>query len=112
MNETIGSAMSRVIDRAPVAVTSDGDVRLNVARFDVPKRIEEIAGMARRQGGAVLIGVALSPAEVTRLLDEATMILPNAAGPMVARRAARSASPAVTVTFSSSPPTAPERACG
>ena len=81
--------MSRVIDRAQLAVTSDGDVLLNVARFDVPKKVEEIVRMALRQRGAVFIGVALSPAEVKRLLDEAAMVLPNVTGPMVGRRQRR-----------------------
>ena len=49
--------VSRVIDRAQLAVTSDGEVLLNVARFDVPKRIEEIVTAALRQRGAVFIGV-------------------------------------------------------
>jgi hypothetical protein len=78
--------VSRVIDRAQLAVTSDGDVLLNVARFDVPKKIEEIVKMALRQRGAVFVGVVLSPAEVKRLLDEAAMLLPNVTGPMVGRR--------------------------
>ena len=81
--------MSRVIDRAQLAVTSDGDVLLNVARFDVPKKIEEIVKMALRQRGAVFVGVVLSPAEVKRLLDEAAMVLPNVTGPMVGRRQRR-----------------------
>jgi hypothetical protein len=78
--------VSRVIDRAQLAVTSDGEVLLNVARFDMPKKVEEIAGMALRQRGAIFIGVVLSPAEVRRLLDEAAMLLPNATGPIVGRR--------------------------
>ena len=78
--------MSRVIDRAVLAVTSDGLVLLNVARFDVPKRIEDIVRMALRQRGAVFIGVALSAVEVTRMLAEAAMVLPNVTGPLVGRR--------------------------
>ncbi len=78
--------MSRVIDQALLAVTSDGEVLLNVGRFDVPKKIEEILRLALRQRGAVFIGVALSPAEVRRLLDEAAMVLPNVTGPLVGRR--------------------------
>jgi hypothetical protein len=81
--------VSRVIDRAQLAVTSDGDLLLNVARFDMPKRIEEIVRMALRQRGAVFIGVVLSPAEVKQLLDEAAMVLPNITGPMVGRRQRR-----------------------
>ena len=78
--------MSLVIDRALLAVTNEGEVLLNVARFDVPKKIEESVRFALRQRGAVFIGVALSPAEVRRLLDEAAMVLPNVTGPMVGRR--------------------------
>jgi hypothetical protein len=78
--------MSRVIDRAQLAVTSDGDVLVNVARFDMPKKVEEIVKMALRQRGAIFIGVALSPSEVKRLLDEAAIVLPNVTGPMVGRR--------------------------
>ena len=78
--------MSGVIDRAQLAVTSEGDVLLNVARFDVANRVEDVVRMALRQRGAIFIGVALSPAEVTRLLDEAAVLLPNATGPMVGRR--------------------------
>ena len=78
--------MSRVVDRALLAVTSEGEVLLNVARFDVPKKIEDIVRTALRQRGAVFIGVALSPAEVRRLLDEAAMVLPNVTGPLVGRR--------------------------
>ncbi len=78
--------MSRVIARAPLAVTSDGDVLLNVAGFDEPERIEEIVRMALRQRGAVFIGVALSRAEARRLLDEVAMVLPSVTTPMEARR--------------------------
>jgi hypothetical protein len=78
--------VSRVIDRAPLAVTSDGEVLLNVARFDVPKKIEDIVRMALQQRGAVFIGVILSPADVRRLLDETAMVLPNVTGPMSGRR--------------------------
>ncbi len=81
--------MSRVIDRAPLAVTSDGDVLLNVARFDEPKTVEEIVRLAIRQRGAVFIGVALSPAEARRLLDEVAMVLPNVTAPMEAQRQRR-----------------------
>jgi hypothetical protein len=81
--------VSRVIDRAQLAVTSDGDLLLNVARFDMPKRIEEIVRMALRQRGAVFIGVVLSPAEVKQLLAEAAMVLPNVTAPMVGRRQRR-----------------------
>jgi hypothetical protein len=78
--------MSRVIDRAALAVTSEGEVLLNLARFDVPKKMEDIVRAALRQRGAVFIGVSLSAAEVARLLDEAAMVLPNVTGPLVGRR--------------------------
>ena len=79
-------SMSRVIDVAQLAVTTDGDVLLNVARFDVPKTVQDIVRTAFRHRGAVFIGVALSPAEVQRLLDAAAMLLPNLTGPLVGRR--------------------------
>jgi hypothetical protein len=78
--------MSRTVDRAPLAVTSDGTVLLNVARFDVPRRIEDIVRVAMSQSGAVFIGVALSAAETRRLRDELAMLVPNATGPLVGRR--------------------------
>ena len=78
--------MSRGVSRAPLAVTSDGHVLLNLARVDVPKNIEAIVRQALQQRGAVFIGVVLSPAEVTRLLNEAAMILPNVTGPVIGRR--------------------------
>ncbi len=78
--------MSRVIDRAPLGLTSDGIVLLNVATFDVPKKLEEIVRMARRQRGAVFVGVALSRREVERLLGESALILPNVTGPLVGGR--------------------------
>jgi hypothetical protein len=78
--------MSRLIDRAPLAVTSEGVVLLNAAIFDVPKRIDAIVRVALRQRGAVFIGVALSRREVERLLDETALILPNVTGPLVGRR--------------------------
>jgi hypothetical protein len=78
--------VSRIIDRAPLALTSDGEVLLNVARFDVPKKIEEVVLMALRQRGAIFIGVALSSVEARRLLDDAAIVLPNVTGLLVGRR--------------------------
>jgi hypothetical protein len=78
--------VSRVINRAPLAVTSDGDVLLNIARFDEPKKIEEIVRMAVRQRGAIFIGIALSRREVKRLLDDAAMVLPNLTATLEGKR--------------------------
>jgi hypothetical protein len=60
--------VSRTIDRAPFALTSDGAVLLNVAGFDVPKRLEALLRLAREQPGAVFIGLRLTPME-TKAVD-------------------------------------------
>ena len=62
--------MSRRAHRAPLAVTSDGVVLLNVAMFDVAKKLDVLLAAARRRGGDVFIGVVLSPSEITFVLAE------------------------------------------
>jgi hypothetical protein len=54
--------MSRNIDRAPFAVTSDGNLLLNVAMFD-GKRLKALFELAARERGAVFVGVVLGRAE-------------------------------------------------
>ncbi len=81
--------MSRTIHRAPLALTTDGTVLVNVAGFDTPKRIETLVKLAVAQRGAVFIGIALTPAEVAHLIDQTRRILPNITGPMVVRRQRR-----------------------
>jgi hypothetical protein len=57
--------MSRTIDRAPFAVTSDGSVLLNVAGFDVPKTLDALVRLAMEQPGAVFIGLRLTRTETS-----------------------------------------------
>jgi hypothetical protein len=54
--------MSRTIDRAPFAATSEGSLLLNAAMFDV-KELDLLVELAKREQGAVFIGVVLGRAE-------------------------------------------------
>lgn len=78
--------MSRTHDRACLAVTNEGVVLLNLARFDVRKSIQDVMRLAVSQRGAIFIGVALSPVETRRLFDELAMLIPNATGPFIGRK--------------------------
>ena len=60
--------MSRHVHRAPLALTSDGEVLLNVGRFDDVRSLDEVLGLARAEGGPVFVGVALHEGEM-RLLS-------------------------------------------
>jgi hypothetical protein len=62
--------MSRTIDRAPFALTSEGNLLLNLAMFDA-KKLEALFELAERERGAVFVGVVLGRAE-RRFLDERT----------------------------------------
>jgi hypothetical protein len=78
--------MSRTIDRASFAVTSDGAVLLNVAEFNVPKRLETLVRLARTQPGALFIGVHVTQAELRRLRRALGDAESNAAAHLVGRR--------------------------
>ena len=62
--------MSRKAHRAALAITSEGEVLVNLAMFDVAKELDVLLAAARRQEGEVFIGVVLSPAEITFVLTE------------------------------------------
>lgn len=62
--------MSRSLVRDPLAITSDGTVLLNLAMFDVPKRIEKLVELAMAERGAVFIGIAVTRHEQQRLRVE------------------------------------------
>jgi hypothetical protein len=83
-------ALSRRIHRADIALTSDGDVLLNVVALDAPLTLDGLIREAARQRGAVFVGVVLGPQEVRRLIDEMGPILPNIttriAGPRIWRK--------------------------
>lgn len=78
--------MSRRAHRAPVALTSTGDLLLNVAMFDAPKDLESLVRLARAQPGRVFIGVVLAPDEQEFAVDELAHALRDASARMVGRR--------------------------
>jgi hypothetical protein len=87
--------MSRRVCRAELAITSEGDVLLNVLALNDVRRLDELLKLAKRERGAVFIGVALSPSGRRRLAREVQLILPNATIPIAGRRFwARRARPA------------------
>ena len=67
--------MSRRVHQAPLALTSDGEILLNVGRFDDVRSLDEVLGLARAERGPVFVGVALRDDEVRlasrRLADAA-----------------------------------------
>jgi predicted LPLAT superfamily acyltransferase len=62
------------MNRAPLAITSEGTVLLNAALFDDVTSMDEVVALAREQPGAVFIGIVVSADEMKRLqhlLDDA-----------------------------------------
>ena len=78
--------MSRRAHRAPLAVTSDGAVLVNVAMFDVAKKLDVLLAAARRQDGDVFIGVVMPPSEITFALAELHHAYRDASSRVVGRR--------------------------
>ena len=66
--------MSRRVNRAPVALCSDGSVALNLAEFDGARSPEALLERALTQEGAVFVGVQLTSSEVHRILAEPSTI--------------------------------------
>lgn len=62
--------MSRRVHLAPLALTSDGDVLLNVAMFDAPKDLATLLRLAQTQSAKVFVGVPLSGSELDFILSE------------------------------------------
>jgi hypothetical protein len=81
--------MSRAVVRTPLAVTSDGEVLLNVGELDVRHAVNALVRLAKAEPGAVFIGVVLGRREVQRLLRDVRLILPNATLKVVGRRIGR-----------------------
>ncbi len=63
--------MSRKVATAPLALTSNGDVLVNLAEFDGPGDLQSLLVRALRQRGRVFIGVELTRAEVSEILENA-----------------------------------------
>lgn len=62
-------AMSRTIHQAAFAIASDGNLFMNVAHVDRRLSPAQLLQWALRQRGALFVGVQLSPAEATRVLN-------------------------------------------
>lgn len=62
--------MSRRVHLAPLALTSDGEVLLNVAMFDAPKDLATLLRLAQTESVSVFIGVPLSGSELEFILSE------------------------------------------
>ena len=63
--------MSTKPNRAPLAVTSDGDLLLNVFQFDITKKtVDRLVAHAKDERGAVFIGVVVSPTEADQIRRE------------------------------------------
>jgi hypothetical protein len=78
--------MSSRVCRAELAITSEGEVLLNVLALDDVSTLDRVLQLARRQPGAVFVGLALSPSERRLLTRGVRMILPNATAPVAGRR--------------------------
>jgi hypothetical protein len=78
--------VSRRVSRAPLALTSDGVLLINLAVFDVTKRLEALLEAAFREPGEVFIGVPARPDEVTFILERAADSAYEAASVCAGRR--------------------------
>jgi orotidine-5'-phosphate decarboxylase len=69
--------MSHKLSRAPLAITSEGEMLLNVFQFDITgKTIDRLVAQAKDERGAVFIGIVVSPTEaeqVRRDLDDTSL---------------------------------------
>lgn len=81
--------MSHRVCRAPVALTSDGVLLINLTVFDVPKRLDVLLEAALREPGEVFIGVPARPEEVTLILERVADSTYEAASVCAGRRRKR-----------------------
>ena len=66
--------------RAPLAVTSEGDVVLNVVELDVAADVASVARALAGVNGYVFVGVMLRRDEARGVLRDVAMLLPNVTG--------------------------------
>ena len=78
-------AMSRRIHQAQLAVSSTGQILLNVRLFDGVDALE----IAKQEHGEVFVGIVLRPAETKRLVPRIERMLWNETGPLVGPRQRR-----------------------
>ena len=81
--------MSQKLHRAPFALASDGSVLLNVTEFDGSKRFEQAVERARKEPGALFVGIRLTPRELELLLESLGDAEAEAAARMVGKRTRR-----------------------
>lgn len=81
--------MSRRVVLAPLALTSDGDVLINVATIASSTDVETIVRAAERERGALFIGVILSPREKEFALARLDNAADETAARIVGRRQRR-----------------------
>ena len=82
--------MSQKLNRAPLAITFDGEVVLNVFQFDVTKKtIDRLVAHAKKERGAVFIGVVVSSTEAAKMRRELDDTALQASFGVVAERQAR-----------------------
>lgn len=78
--------MSRRIDLTPLALTSDGDVLINLATIAYSTDFETIVRAAKRERGALFVGVILSPREKVFALARLDNAADETAARIVGRR--------------------------
>lgn len=62
--------MSKQLHRAPLALSSDGAILLNVAMFDAPKTPERLFQLAISERGPIFIGIVVGTDELAQLRDD------------------------------------------
>jgi len=73
--------------RAPIALTSEGDLVLNVLELDLPVELE-IDGLSTRRGH-YFVGVLLTREEVRAVMNDLVFVLPNVTAPIAGARLRR-----------------------
>lgn len=63
-------AVSRRLNDAPFAVTSDGNVLLNVTHLRMVKRPEDALALAKHSSGDMFVGVVMTGSEVRAALEQ------------------------------------------
>jgi hydrogenase maturation factor len=64
------SVVSRKINVTPLALSSEGELLLNVAMSDAPRRLDALLAFAERTDGEVFIGVVLGGRELAFVTGE------------------------------------------
>lgn len=73
--------------RAPIALTSEGDLVLNVLELDLPAELE-IDGLGTHRAH-FFVGILLGREEVRTLMNDLALVLPNVTAPIAGARLRR-----------------------